>query len=400
MQNTLDIVDSINEEYCARCKRNNLFDLSKIGTSASEKFSLKIRSGKIVIESSGIKGGIFGLIHAAEAILDNTLPDAIEPLNNWLPTRALFLPENYKVTDESCSRALQLGYNTLVVNEIYKTKVPIEFILKAKVCEGGLSPANPEYSESIKKIIHDLPRYCSGIFWESHFNQPSFSQNPYADRFTYRELLIKEMKTLETHLPKGMRLFYQLPNNCERLATWLRHLAHQAGEYTTLAFHPNDSLIPFLSSIPEKIVTPLLSVITTTNKPVEPKETPILHVPRHQIEGAFVQADFIPKIDTIPGAQLWVLSKELMGKPNPQDAWYRWGNIYRPEWNFHSFQDAFRLAKEINEVSDKNFQNSDEGSLLRQEYSLKLKRLERIVSSIPKGLREIFEYFLQEIKFD
>jgi hypothetical protein len=308
-----------------------------------------------------------------------------------------------------------LGYDHLVSKE--STSI-IPLLLPQDV----VSPVDPLFLKSLQDGLVTLPKESRGVFFESRIDHTSFVKHPLADRFTLVELLCKEMKALEDHLPEGKNLFYYLPTFHSRSGEWLRYLAHRAGKRTTLLFpaqvhkqvpHPVWNVF---EDIPEKIVTPLMPVVNIGGSDVPKGLWPVLpydlidnfmvRSQRHHFAGAAIMTDFIPTVESPAGGHLWIAAHCLKTQESPWHALRRWGKQFHPEAGVEKYQDTFKLAREITTkillkreqaASDgrNTAKSGDEISLLeQQELTLKMKKLELLARDLPGPWKEIILHFL------
>lgn len=327
---------------------------------------------------------------------------------------ALWLSPNKVPSKELCDRTLDLGYRALIVDTISLPSDQIECIYRLPHQGLPCCPVDPDFPIVIQEQLAALPKSLQGIVYISRIDEPTFAMRQEAEIYTYIELLVKEMKTLEQVLPKGIRLYYYLKTENPLCGQWLRHLSHNAAHMTTLLFPATFGTRPHpfwkvLETMEESIITPLMPILplshlstphlTWAAPPFDLVDRYLLPERRHAFVGGVIPIDSVPKKETLGGAHLLMALDAMIHSVRAERTFVRWAERHHKEWEIEKHLHLFTLARElVRGLEERTAEGAEVVAIRRQESSLQLKRLALYIKEATPSLKELFTTFIIEMQ--
>ena len=385
MQKAWQIAEQISAEYSRNIKEGKTPKLQcKMGTVEHEDgFSATYAGGIVNLESGTALGRAFGLSQLTAGIASGHLPDflgrqtprfALRPL--WLGSDETlkisrnialgvpaFLHKDQAGLDLICRRVLELGYNALIFGNngwgitnaalqnaevlqkfTYIREYGIKIILKPSLLHYNEAkcPLDLPYQDTIKASIQEFLKQVPEvdyIFWESALLHADFLHHPAARDWTFYELVLSEVKLLESSLKDKVPLFYFVPAfdklSATRQSTWLPRLCDDVANNTIVAFpavsgdlygdhqlpHPFWEILRASKNSSSTRLMPILNIGGIKQGeglwPVLTFDILEKYVSRcygHPFAGAIVLTGAIPGKGGILDCNLWVASQALWRK--------------------------------------------------------------------------------------
>jgi hypothetical protein len=315
MHKTREISDSMIKQYLS-----SSIVCGQVEEKRSEGYELSYSANTMHIRADCSLASVWAAKQASMALKSGFISEVLGRTEPLYPLRPLWIQAGDIAP--SLQRWIPLGFNALVVEEVFKVPEGVQVIRRPRLDrERGFSPFDAGYVQYLKETLGRLE--CDALLWESRYNDPSFFCHEDGEFLTRVEILEQEMRLLETVLD-GARLIYYLPKhqqfNEAKQSRWLRRLCCSAGKNTIIAF----SQPLFWKEIRQS-----LDPITTPLMPVIPAETSCDELGRlfsqmcgHSFHGVLTLVKSPPKDDML----LWIIGQLQLRHSSPQllaDIWDR-----------------------------------------------------------------------------
>lgn len=417
----LVLADEYNE--MAKTLRIPLLKLHLGKDSTLESFSAICRAGTLDLYSDGPLAQAYALSFMTVAVKSGHLADylgtrkpkfALRPL--WLGSPAkvaisqhvgLHVPEFMLAEDRQfwlprfCKRLLECGYNSVMIGAQHGAFISkpakqtfelseichhmldhgIQLIVKPKfyLPPGSLPAHKCPYDKNFasflataySELATELPQ-LSYIFWESMLLYSNYRYHPNAKEATTIEIVLEEVRLLESLLGANTGLIFYLPSpnpqSAQKQAAWIPELLDDLGPKTVLAFsavageisadHQLDhSLWNTLRLHRESSATPLLPIVNLGAVHQGEGLWPLVNLDlcerfiprcqRHNFLGMIGFANHLPKQGGWLDSLLWVAGHSQWDSFQPHLLMETWFKAFYPNEDFSHCYPLLKDARKI-----------------------------------------------------
>lgn len=457
-----------------------------------ESYSAACHAGTLDLYAEGPLAQAYALSFMTVAVKSGHLADYLGPRKPKFALRPLWLGSTIKVAISKhvhlhvpeimlaedrqfwlprfCKRLLECGYNSVMIGAQHGTFIskPAKQVLDLHViCQQMLdhgiqmivkpkfylpldaSPAQKcPYDDNFasflttacNELATELP-LLSHIFWESMLFYSNYRHHPHAKEATTIEIVLKEVRLLESTLGRNAGLIFYVPSPnpqaAQKQAAWIPELLDDLGPKTVLAFsavageitadhqldHP---LWKALRLHRESSATPLLPIINFGAVRQGEGLWPIANLDlcerfiprcqRHNFLGLIGFANHLPKQGSLLDSLLWVAGHSQWHSLQPHLLAETWFKAFYPNTDFSQcyllLADARKIALRTSSLyalacnkKRSNF-TSEEWRLYAEEILAQLKLLHMQCDKFFKDnfqsgsqdLQKYFYYFIADIK--
>ncbi|MCB1135561.1 MAG: hypothetical protein KDK78_04765, partial [Chlamydiia bacterium] len=274
----------------------------------------------------------------------------------------------------------------------------------------GACPLRGEVRGMIKLMLEDLQRALpgiDGIYWTSLLPAPSYMTDPFAREALLYDVLLAELRLLESSLEADQSLIFSVPfstpEHAELLSTCLQELCDDAGARTQIAFpalagdpaelhrseHP---LWNSLHSSPDLSATGLLPIVNAgavshgaglwPSLPLRQLDTVFSNAEGTNVAGAIVLADKIPSKHGLAHCSLWACGQRLWRPLGIGRLMETWCKAYRPDWSTEKLAQIIATASELDTALSRLEDFAQTGLRKDEDPSPHRTRIESLVSRL------------------
>ena len=373
---------------------------SVLTDSSKEFYELSVEQDEIKLKGS-LKTICYALNQLQVAARSQHFSLFLGPSTPRFGLRPLWLKKNpsnlFLKEEQLCEQLFKYGYNALIL-EIFLTDLSSEKLKSfCLFCQSqGIAlylhlshqlalppcPIDPGFKIYLQKnfrLLKELP--YDGIVWESQISHSEFLKHSLADSLTEKEMVLEEIRGLESLIDVSKTLIYYLPAKneleAEHHAAWLTFLTHRMGSQTIFAFSavagdvanshlPLHPIWDVLQQLRDPLWTPLLPLFNggCLNQgegmwPVlnfEHLEEVLQKCQRHQFAGLAIVTKQLPQEKGLLSCNLWVCGQALWTSWSPAFLAQLWFKSERSDLDFKSFTFWLKriawIARELSQLKE------------------------------------------------
>lgn len=226
------------------------------------------------------------------------------------------------------------------------------------------------YEHNFSEIKKKYPK-IDDLYFRSNYLNKDFLNHPQAGKWTYKELILEEIKTLAKCANR--KLLYYVPASeslqAEKVSEWMMDLLVEIPKNVWIVFSAKRG-DPFLDHLPShpfwsKVYTlawgaklPVLPMINIggilqgeglwTLHNTDLIEHYVGKAIQFQMEGVITLANTLPSPESFLGLSLW-LNSRMMWNPKEKSAWLqeRWHQMYHKDWCFEHYLLSLTTVRQL-----------------------------------------------------